>query len=181
MAGNLGRAVIKVSAVKPQHHVIEAPAKVFDDQDDLLAAFKAGELTGDFIAVVRFQGPKANGMPELHNLSPTLGVLLDRGQKVALVTDGRMSGASGKTPAALHVTPEAMDGGALAHLRDGDVIRLDADAGVLEVKVDAGELMRRPAATKSPHGFGFGRNCSPTCAAPSAPPRPAPRSCSEVS
>ena len=157
VAGNLGRAVIKVSAVKPEHHVIEAPAKVFDDQDDMLAAFKAGELTGDFIAVVRFQGPKANGMPELHNLSPTLGLLLDRGQKVALVTDGRMSGASGKTPAALHVTPEAMDGGALAYLRDGDVIRLDAEAGVLEVKVDPAELMRRPAATKSPDGFGFGR------------------------
>ena len=157
VAGNLGRAVIKVSAVKPEHHVIEAPAKVFDDQDDMLAAFKAGELTGDFIAVVRFQGPKANGMPELHNLSPTLGLLLDRGQKVALVTDGRMSGASGKTPAALHVTPEAMDGGALAYLRDGDIIRLDAEAGVLEVKVDAAELMRRPAATKSPDGFGFGR------------------------
>ena len=157
VAGNLGRAVIKVSAVKPEHHVIEAPAKVFDDQEELQAAFKAGELTGDFIAVVRFQGPKANGMPELHNLSPTLGVLLDRGQKVALVTDGRMSGASGKTPAALHVTPEAMDGGALAYLRDGDLIRLDADAGVLEVKVDAAELMRRPAATKSPDGFGFGR------------------------
>ena len=157
VAGNLGRAVIKVSAVKPEHHVIEAPAKVFDDQDDMLAAFKAGELTGDFIAVVRFQGPKANGMPELHNLSPTLGLLLDRGQKVALVTDGRMSGASGKTPAALHVTPEAMDGGALAYLRDGDVIRLDADTGVLEVKVDTAELMRRPAATKSSDGFGFGR------------------------
>jgi phosphogluconate dehydratase len=157
VAGNLGRAVIKTSAVKPEHRVIEAPAKVFDDQDDLLAAFKAGELTGDFIAVVRFQGPKANGMPELHNLSPTLGVLLDRGQKVALVTDGRMSGASGKTPAALHVTPEAMDGGALAYLRDGDLIRLDAEAGVLEVKVDRAELLRRPAATKSPDGFGFGR------------------------
>jgi phosphogluconate dehydratase len=157
VAGNLGRAVIKVSAVKPEHHVIEAPAKVFDDQDELQAAFKAGALTGDFIAVVRFQGPKANGMPELHNLSPVLGVLLDRGQKVALVTDGRMSGASGKTPAALHVTPEAMDGGALAYLRDGDMIRLDADAGVLEVKVDSAELLRRPAATKSPDGFGFGR------------------------
>ena len=157
VAGNLGRAVIKVSAVKAEHHVIEAPAKVFDDQDELLAAFKAGDLTGDFIAVVRFQGPKANGMPELHNLSPTLGLLLDRGQKVALVTDGRMSGASGKTPAALHVTPEALDGGALAYIRDGDIIRLDADEGVLEVKVDAAELMRRPAATKVTDGFGFGR------------------------
>ena len=140
MAGNLGRAVIKVSAVKPEHRVIEAPAKVFDDQEDMLAAFKAGKLTGDFIAVVRFQGPKANGMPELHKLTPPLGVLQDLGFKVALVTDGRMSGASGKTPAALHVTPEAMDGGALAYLRDGDVIRLDADAGVLEIKVDAAEL-----------------------------------------
>jgi phosphogluconate dehydratase len=157
LRGPLGRAVIKTSAVKPEHRAIEAPAKVFDDQDDLLAAFEAGELTGDFVAVVRFQGPKANGMPELHSLSPTLGVLLDRGQKVALVTDGRMSGASGKTPAALHVTPEAMDGGLLAHLRDGDVVRVDAEAGVLDIKVDPAELRRRPAATPRPADFGFGR------------------------
>ena len=157
VAGNLGRGVTKTSAVKAEHRVIEAPAKVFDDQEDMLAAFKAGELTGDFIAVVRFQGPKANGMPELHSLSPTLGVLLDRGQKVALVTDGRMSGASGKTPAALHVTPEALDGGALAYLRDGDVIRLDAETGVLEVKLSPADLAARSAAKptrRSDHGFG---------------------------
>jgi phosphogluconate dehydratase len=156
LTGGLGRAVIKTSAVKPEHWRIEAPAKVFEDQDALLAAFKAGALTGDFIAVVRFQGPKANGMPELHNLSPTLGVLLDRGQKVALVTDGRMSGASGKTPAALHVTPEAVEGGPLAYVRDGDVIRLDAEAGVLELKVDPAVLRARPAATAvlATHGYG---------------------------
>jgi phosphogluconate dehydratase len=157
LSGNLGRAVIKTSAVKPQHRVVEAPAKVFDDQDDFLAAFQAGELTGDFVAVVRFQGPKANGMPELHSLSPTLGLLQDRGQKVALVTDGRMSGASGKTPAALHVTPEAMDGGALAYLRDGDIIRLDAEAGELFVKLDASTLKSRDPALAHPIGHGYGR------------------------
>ena len=157
LTGNLGRAVIKTSAVKPDHWRVEAPAKVFDDQDDFLAAFHAGALTGDFIAVVRFQGPKANGMPELHGLSPSLGVLLDRGQKVALVTDGRMSGASGKTPAALHVTPEALDGGMLAYLRDGDILRLDAEAGVLEAKVDPAELRARTPASARPSGFGFGR------------------------
>jgi phosphogluconate dehydratase len=157
LAGNLGRAVIKTSAVKPEHRLIEAPARVFDDQDEMLSAFKAGELTGDFVAVVRFQGPKANGMPELHNLSPTLGLLLDRGQKVALVTDGRMSGASGKTPAALHVTPEAIDGGPLAYLRDGDILRLDAEAGVLEAKVDPADLAARMPAIARPKGFGFGR------------------------
>ena len=157
LRGNLGRAVIKTSAVKPEHRVIEAPARVFDDQDDLLAAFQAGRLTGDFIAVVRFQGPRANGMPELHNLSPTLGVLLDRGQKVALVTDGRMSGASGKTPAALHVTPEAMDGGPLAYLRDGDILRLDAERGVLEVKVEDAVLRARTPALAHPPTHGYGR------------------------
>jgi phosphogluconate dehydratase len=157
VVGNLGRAVIKTSAVKSEHRVVEAPAKVFDDQGELLAAFRAGALTGDFIAVVRFQGPKANGMPELHNLSPMLGLLLDRGQKVALVTDGRMSGASGKTPAALHVTPEAIDGGPLAYLRDGDVIRLDPEAGVLEVRLDPAELRARAPATGKASNFGFGR------------------------
>jgi phosphogluconate dehydratase len=157
LAGNLGRAVIKTSAVKPQHRVVEAPAIVFEDQDDFLAAFKAGELDKDFIAVVRFQGPRANGMPELHSLSPALGVLQDRGRKVALVTDGRMSGASGKTPAAIHLSPEAVDGGLLARIRTGDVIRLDAEAGVLEVQVDDAELMARPLAIdpkQSGHGFG---------------------------
>ena len=129
-------AVIKVSAVKPEHRVIEAPARVFHTQQGLQAAFKAGELNRDFIAVVRFQGPKAIGMPELHKLTPALGVLQDRGLKVALVTDGRMSGASGKVPAAIHVTPEAVDGGPIAKIRDGDIIRLDAEAGTLEVLGD---------------------------------------------
>jgi phosphogluconate dehydratase len=158
LTGNLGRAVIKTSAVKPEHRVVEAPAVVFDDQDDFLAAFKAGQLDKDFVAVVRFQGPKANGMPELHSLSPALGVLQDRGRKVALVTDGRMSGASGKTPAAIHLTPEAVAGGAISRIRNGDIIRLDAERGMLEVKVDKTELAARPAA-KPPGGndFGFGR------------------------
>ena len=121
--GNLGRAVIKVSAVPDDRHVIEAPALVFDSQEALLAAFKAGELERDFVAVVRFQGPHANGMPELHKLTPPLAVLQGKGFKVALVTDGRMSGASGKVPAAIHVSPEALAGGPLAKVRDGDLIR----------------------------------------------------------
>src|SRR5207302_5918441 len=129
--------VIKVSAVKPEHRVVEAPARVFDDQDEMLAAFKRGELKRDFVAVVRFQGPRANGMPELHKLTPALGSLQDQGFRVALVTDGRMSGASGKVPAALHVTPESLAGGPLSRLRSGDVIRLDADRGVLEARVSA--------------------------------------------
>ncbi len=137
LSGNLGRAVSKVSAVKPAHLVIEAPAKVFDDQLDLLAAFERGELDGqDFVAVVRYQGPRANGMPELHKLTPPLAVLLDRGHKVAIVTDGRMSGASGKVPAAIHLSPEAADGGPIALVRDGDVIRLDSAAGTLTVLAD---------------------------------------------
>ncbi|MDP1873887.1 phosphogluconate dehydratase [Phenylobacterium sp.] len=157
MAGGLGRAVMKTSAVKAEHLVIEAPARVFDDQDELLAAFRRGELTEDFVAVVRFQGPKANGMPELHSLTPTLVLLLDRGLKVALVTDGRMSGASGKAPAAIHVTPEAADGGVLAKVQDGDMIRVDAVQGRLEIQVDAATLAARPAATPPDHGRGFGR------------------------
>jgi phosphogluconate dehydratase len=157
LTGPLGRAVIKTSAVKPEHLVIEAPALVFDDQDDLLAAHKRGELNRDFVAVVRFQGPKANGMPELHNLTPPLGVQLDKGFKVALVTDGRMSGASGKVPAAIHVTPEAADGGPLAHVRDGDVIRVDAHTGELSIKVDPRELMSRPPAARPAAGAGYGR------------------------
>ena len=145
--GPLGRAVCKVSAVRPEHRVVQAPALIFHEQDDLLDAFRRGELDGrDFIAVVRFQGPRARGMPELHKLTPTLGVLQDRGQRVALVTDGRMSGASGKVPAAIHLWPEALEGGALARLRDGDPLRLDCDAGTLEVDVDAGEFAARPAA-----------------------------------
>ncbi|XKH61562.1 phosphogluconate dehydratase [Halomonas sediminis] len=141
--GNLGRGVIKVSAVKPEHRLVEAPIRIFEDQNDLKGAFEAGELDRDVIAVVRFQGPKANGMPELHKLTPFLGVLQDRGYKVALVTDGRMSGASGKVPAAIHISPEALDGGPLAKLRDGDIVRLDTDRGSLEVKVDAHEWARR--------------------------------------
>jgi len=155
--GPLGRAVIKTSAVKPEHRVVEAPAVVFDDQDELQAAYHRGELNRDFVAVVRFQGPRANGMPELHNLTPPLGVLLDKGFKVALVTDGRMSGASGKVPAAIHVTPEAADGGALAYVRDGDVIRLDAAKGTLEIKVATNELMGRKPAIQPGSKPGYGR------------------------
>jgi phosphogluconate dehydratase len=143
LEGPLGRAVIKTSAVAPERHVIEAPARIFHAQEELQAAFKAGALTGDFVAVVRFQGPKANGMPELHKLMPPLGVLQDRGQRVALVTDGRLSGASGKVPAAIHVTPEAADGGAIARIREGDIVRVDAVAGRLEVLVDPAEWAAR--------------------------------------
>ena len=134
--GNLGRATFKTSAVDSSRWTIEAPIRVFDDQDGVNAAFKAGELDRDVIVVVRFQGPRANGMPELHKLTPPLGVLQDRGHRVALVTDGRMSGASGKVPAAIHVTPEALGGGPLALLRDGDIIRLSAETGVLDVLAD---------------------------------------------
>jgi phosphogluconate dehydratase len=156
LEGGLGRAMIKVSAVKPERHVIEAPALCFDEQDDLLAAFKRGELERDFVAVVRFQGPKANGMPELHKLTPTLAVLQDRGFKVALLTDGRMSGASGKVPAAIHVTPEALDDGPIARVRDGDLVRVDATAGRLEVLVDADEWAAREPATADLSGRGRG-------------------------
>ena len=145
MAGSLGTACMKVSAVAPEHHIIEAPARVFAGQDEVKAAFKAGELTGDVIVVVRFQGPKANGMPELHSLTPLLSILQGRGQKVALVTDGRMSGASGKVPAAIHVCPEAVDGGPIARVRDGDILRVDAVAGTLDVLAD--DLDSRPNAT----------------------------------
>ena len=146
--GDLGRAVIKVSAVKPERHVIEAPAVIFHSQDALMAAFKAGELEKDFVAVVRFQGPQAVGMPELHKLTPLLGVLQDRGFKVALVTDGRMSGASGKVPAAIHVTPEAAAGGPIAKLHDGDVVRLDATAGTVTVDVPRADWDARDAASE---------------------------------
>ena len=131
LSGNLGRGVIKVSAVAPERHIIEAPCRIFHDQNDVKAAFKAGEITTDTVVVVRFQGPSANGMPELHSLTPSLTILQDRGLKMALVTDGRMSGASGKVPAAIHVSPEAAKGGPLARLRDGDIVRLDAVAGTL--------------------------------------------------
>ncbi|GGP40968.1 phosphogluconate dehydratase [Saccharothrix coeruleofusca] len=143
ISGNLGRAVIKVSAVKPEHRVVEAPARVFTSQEAFSAAFKAGELERDVVVVVRNQGPQANGMPELHKLIPALGVLMDRGFRVALVTDGRMSGASGKVPAAIQLTPEAAVGGPLARVRDGDVLRVDAETGTLEALVDPAELAAR--------------------------------------
>jgi phosphogluconate dehydratase len=159
LQGRLGRAVIKVSAVPEDRHVIEAPARVFDSQEALLAAFNAGELTQDMVAVVRFQGPRANGMPELHKLTPPLAVLQNQGLRVALVTDGRMSGASGKVPAAIHVTPEALGGGPLARVRDGDVLRVDADAGTLDVIVGAEEWdARAPAQPSVPPAHTFGRD-----------------------
>ncbi|MBB4953922.1 phosphogluconate dehydratase [Agrobacterium vitis] len=159
LTGNMGKAVIKISAVKAERHIVEAPAIVFHTQQAVQDAFKEGKLNRDFIAVVRFQGPKANGMPELHKLTPSLGVLQDRGHKVALITDGRMSGASGKVPAAIHVTPEAVDGGPIAKIKDGDMIRLDAVAGTLEVLVDATEFAARPAIVVdlSDNEFGMGR------------------------
>ena len=143
LAGNLGRAVIKISSVPEDRQVVEAPAIVFEDQAQVKAAFASGKLNCDFVAVVRFQGPKRNGMPELHQLTPILGLLQDRGHRVALVTDGRMSGASGKVPAAIHTTPEAADGGPLARVRDGDVIRIDAVVGTLEALVNAVEWNKR--------------------------------------
>ncbi|ARO28721.1 phosphogluconate dehydratase [Rhizobium sp. NXC14] len=159
LRGNLGKAVIKISAVKPERHVIEAPAIIFHSQQELQDAFKEGKLNRDFVAVVRFQGPKANGMPELHKLTPPLGVLQDRGFRVALLTDGRMSGASGKVPAAIHVTPEAVDGGPIARIRDGDIIRLDAIKGTLEVLVDAADMAEREPVSidLSDNEFGMGR------------------------
>jgi phosphogluconate dehydratase len=157
LAGNLGRAVIKTSAVKAEHRIISAPARVFADQADFLRAFKAGELMSDLVAVVRFQGPKANGMPELHKLTPALGSLLDKGFKVALVTDGRMSGASGKVAAAIHLTPEAVDGGPIACLRDGDLITLDGVAGTLAVHVADAELAARPPAAPPSGSLTLGR------------------------
>jgi phosphogluconate dehydratase len=161
LTGNLGRSVIKISAVPDDRHVVEAPARVFASQEELLAAFKAGELERDLIAVVRFQGPRANGMPELHKLTPPLAVLQGKGFKVALVTDGRMSGASGKVPAAIHVSPEALADGPLGKVRDGDLIRLDAVAGTLDALVDAAEWAARPlaritdtASDTNAHGLG---------------------------
>jgi phosphogluconate dehydratase len=148
LTGNLGRAVIKTSAVPADRHVVEAPARIFTSQEAMLAAFKAGELERDVVVVVRFQGPRANGMPELHKLTPPLAVLQGRGFKVALVTDGRMSGASGKVPAAIHVSPEALAGGPLARLRDGDLVRVDAVAGTLHAQVDAAEWAQRGAASR---------------------------------
>jgi phosphogluconate dehydratase len=159
LRGNLGRAVIKVSAVKPAHQVVEAPAMIFDHQDEVIARFERGEMQRDLVAIVRFQGPRANGMPELHQLTPALGTLQDQGYKVALVTDGRMSGASGKVPAAIHVSPECLAGGPLARVREGDVIRLDAGAGTLDALVPADVWAQRAAATAdlSGNATGYGR------------------------
>jgi phosphogluconate dehydratase len=160
LQGNLGRAVIKVSSVPDDRLVIEAPAIVFHDQDEVVAAFKRGELDRDFIAVVRFQGPQANGMPELHKLTPTLALLQDRGHRIALLTDGRMSGASGRVPAAIHVTPEAVAGGVIAKIRNGDMIRLDAANGRLDVLMEQHELDTRMPVTAdlSSEHSGMGRD-----------------------
>ncbi len=156
LSGNLGTGVMKVSAVAPERQVVEAPARVFNGQEEVKAAFRAGEFTGDVVVIVRFQGPKANGMPELHSLTPILAVLQDRGQKVALVTDGRMSGASGKVPSAIHVCPEALDGGPLARIADGDMVRVDATNGTLdcltEGALDRANMM--PDLSSNTHGTG---------------------------
>ncbi|MCD2315324.1 phosphogluconate dehydratase [Sphingomonas sp. IC-11] len=162
LAGNIGRACIKVSAVERDRWIVEAPARVFADQAEVLAAFQNGELDRDVVVVVRFQGPRANGMPELHKLTPPLGVLQNKGYRVALVTDGRMSGASGKVPAAIHVSPEALPGpdgvgGAIGLIRDGDLIRVDAVAGTLDALVDAQEWAARTPAEAPPAASGFGR------------------------
>jgi phosphogluconate dehydratase len=159
LRGNLGRSVIKVSAVKAAHRIVEAPARVFDSQSDVLQAFEANELARDVVVVVRYQGPRANGMPELHKLTPALASLQDKGFKVALITDGRMSGASGNVPAAIHVTPECLSGGPLAKLRDGDIVRLDSLAGTLGAHVPENVWNRRESAPPQPpsandHGMG---------------------------
>ena len=153
--GNLGRATFKTSAVVPERWTIEAPARIFSDQNQVLEAFKAGELDRDVVVVVRFQGPRANGMPELHKLTPPLGVLQDKGFRVALVTDGRMSGASGKVPAAIHCSPEALGGGPLSLLRDGDMVRLCGETGTLAV-LDV-DLATRTPASPPPAPLGTGR------------------------
>ncbi|MEY4893991.1 MAG: hypothetical protein RL751_801, partial [Bacteroidota bacterium] len=156
LKGNLGRAVIKTAAVAPEHRIVEAPAIVFHEQTDLMAAFKRGELDRDFIAVVPFQGPKFNGMPELHSLTPTLTILQKKGYKVGLVTDGRMSGASGKVPAAIHLTPEAYDGGLISKIQTGDLLRLDSENGIIEVLNEA-SVVARAEVQKDNTQFGFGR------------------------
>jgi phosphogluconate dehydratase len=157
MRGNLGRAIIKISAVAIAHRVVEAPARVFDEQDDVVASFNAGELDRDVVVVVRNQGPRANGMPELHKLTPLLSVLQNRGRKVALVTDGRMSGASGKVPAAIQLTPEALIGGLIAKLRDGDPVLVDGETGRLEALVEPGVLEQRDACAPTEIQTGYGR------------------------
>jgi phosphogluconate dehydratase len=156
LRGNLGRAIIKTSALEAQHWQVEAPARVFDDQQALAAALKAGLIDGDFVAVIRGQGPRANGMPELHQLVPALSGLQARGRRVAILTDGRMSGASGKVPAAIHLTPEALDGGPIARLLDGDIIRIDAHTGTVEALVDAVTLSARVPATINTSGNDHG-------------------------
>jgi len=159
LRGNLGRSLMKISAVKSEYHRIEAPAVVIDDPRALNKLHAAGVLPQDFIAVVRYQGPRANGMPELHSLAPLLGLLQNQGRRVALVTDGRLSGASGKIPAAIHLTPEAARGGPIGKLREGDMIRLDAAAGTLEVLVDADEWNARThAPSTAPAAQDLGRN-----------------------
>jgi phosphogluconate dehydratase len=157
LSGSLGTGVMKISAVAPEHRIIVAPARIFHDQDTVKTAFKAGEFTGDVIVVVRFQGPKANGMPELHSLTPMLAILQGRGYKVALVTDGRMSGASGKVPAAIHICPEALDGGPIAYIKDGDILRVDAVEGTLDILTQG--VLERPVveADLSTNQYGTGR------------------------
>jgi phosphogluconate dehydratase len=159
MKGNLGRAVIKVSAVPEANRIIEAPAVVINDQNEIDALFQSGSLDRDCVVVVKGQGPKANGMPELHKLTPFLGSLQDKGFKVALVTDGRMSGASGKVPAAIHLTPEALDGGLIAKVQDGDMIRVNAITGELTLLVDEAVLAKREASKVDLHhsSYGMGR------------------------
>jgi phosphogluconate dehydratase len=165
LVGNLGRAIIKTSAIPDDRHSITAPVRIFHDQDAVIAAFKAGELDCDVVVAVRFQGPRANGMPELHKLTPTLGLLQDRGHRVALITDGRMSGASGKVPAAIHMIPEAHAGGPLSRLRDGDIVTVCAETGVISADADlAGRSPIPPP--PSPDGlgrelFGLMRHASP--------------------
>jgi phosphogluconate dehydratase len=157
LSGNLGTSVMKISAVAPEHRLVEAPARVFHDQEEVKAAFQAGELTSDVVIVVRFQGPKANGMPELHSLTPLMSIMQGKGLKVAFVTDGRMSGASGKIPAAIHVSPEALDGGTIAKLKDGDLVRVDAEAGVLEVLTEGVDARQPAEADLSAYQTGTGR------------------------
>jgi phosphogluconate dehydratase len=159
LRGNLGRSVIKVSAVKTEQRVVEAPALVFDSQEEVIGAFKAGKLERDVVVVVRYQGPRANGMPELHQLTPALSSVQAKGFKVALITDGRMSGASGAVPAAIHVTPECLSGGPLSKVRDGDVIRLDSFAGTLDAHVAAVIWDQRTNAEPdvSTNSYGVGR------------------------
>ncbi len=158
ISGNLGSGIVKISAVKPEHRRVKAPCRIFNDQPSFKAAFEAGELDRDFIAVVRFQGPRACGMPELHQLTPYLGVLQDRGFKVALVTDGRMSGASGKIPAAIHLSPEADAGGPLARLQDGDILELDSVNGKLNAEITAVDFQNRKLITHTQDNDTLGRS-----------------------